>query len=302
MQFDFFEDLKNELQRLLKEMGLRVPTNKQLYLQDKRSDDFKNKDKYYDLRNLLIHFFTAYSRMVPVIKWNVYVSDKLKNRNEIIDIQSKLKTGTDINKLLSRNVKKLNQTKYNDLLKYEWGIYHFHFKEDRSNELLFVYLNESSAYLLDILEHEKPDGSIVTWTNTDLIQIIHDNWPNVIKPFIFLENSNSKKLTTEERKALRRRSGSSHIIVTDGTEYIPLGSGISISKHPNEAIEQSDLLFKSVKRLQTVVQNNIPTFKKKLIGYTSEPNLQLILNEKLRPQVVEMKSKIIVIEQHNQNN
>lgn len=296
MEFDFFEDLKDELQRLLKEMGLKIPTNEQLNLQDKRNEDFKNNDKYYDLRNLLIHFFTVYSRRVPVIKWNVYVSDKLKNRKEIIDIQSKLKTGTDINKLLSRYVKKLNQPKYNDLLKYEWNIYHFHFKEDRSNELLFVYLNGSSAYLLDILEHEKPDGSIVTWTNTDLIQIIHDNWPKVIKPFIFLEHSNSKKLTTGERRSLRKRSGSAHIIVADGTEYIPLGGGISASKHPEEAIKQSKLLFEYVKRLQVVVQNNTSTFEKKLMECTSKPSLKLILNKKLKPQLIEIKSRIIVVE------
>lgn len=300
MNFDFLSDLADELQRLLKEAGLIVPTYEQLRLQDKRSEELKSKIQHYDLSNLLIHFFTVYSRRIPITQWNVHTSSKLDGRNEISDIVRKLESGEDVNGLLSNKVKKINQVKHADLLRSEWGIYHLHFKESRSEELLFVYFNESNAYLIDILKHEKRDGSVVTWTNTDLVQIMHDNWPHLIKPYIFKTNSNAPVLTTEQRRTLRKKAGNTNIVVSDGTEYMPLGGGFSSSKHPIHAVMQSDFLFLAVKKLQTDVRNNCPAIKKALGEYTPEPHLKLKLDDSFQPLVVESEKGILLNLQANE--
>ena len=292
MNIDFLSDLSDELQSRLEEYGLNVPSPEQLRQQDKRSEEIKENIENYDLQNLLHHFFTVYSRRVPVREWNVHISDKLSDSREIIEIVNKLTHGDDVNPFLSKRVKKLNQPKFADLLLSEWGIHHLHFDEGRSNELLFIFFNGSDAYLIDILEHEKPDGSVVTWTNTDLIQVMHDNWPNLLKPFVFKTNSQVPVLTTKERRTLRNKAVTSTVIVNDGTEYMPMGGGYSASKHPTYAIMQSNFLYRTVKQLQTIVEENYPAIQQALSRYTASPKLELKLGPNQEPMVIEIAHKV----------
>lgn len=293
MNINFLDDLADELKRLLKSMGLAVPTYEQLRAQDKRNEKYSN-GPYYDLNNLLIHFHTVFLRRIPIKPWKVHISPNIKDRKEINDIEKMLKNGENMNALLSNKVKNLNQRKHHDLLAYEWGIYHFHFEESRSNELLFVYFNHDDAYLIDILEHERPDSTNVTWTNTNLIQIIHDNWPDVINGYIFTKCSESPILTNEQRKNLRKKSGNSNIIVSDGTEYMPLGGGFTSSKHPSRAIYLSDYLFYEAKKMQDLVENNFSAIKESLESYTLDPNLKLRLDDELNVYLVEVDKNICV--------
>ncbi|EJL6275400.1 hypothetical protein IS636_003579 [Vibrio cholerae] len=292
MEIDFLSDLSAELKIALKDSGFNVPTSEQLRKQDRRSDELKDKIKDYELHNLLNHFFTVYSRRVPVRKWNVHKSDKLQGSNKIIDIVNKLSSGDDVNTLLSHRVRKLNQSKFADLLLSEWGIHHLHFEESRSDELLFIYFSEGDAYLIDILQHEHIDGSVVTWTNTDLIQVMHDNWPHLLKPFIFKINSQSQELTIEERRTLRKRSVATTVIVNDGTEYMPMGGGYSSSKHPTKAIMQSDFLYLTVKLLQAAVEENYPEIQQTLSAYTTKPKLKLKLGKNLEPVIIEVTHNV----------
>ncbi|MDC5721927.1 hypothetical protein [Vibrio europaeus] len=292
MKVDFLSDLSAELKSALKGSGFNVPTYEQLRKQDRRSNELKNKIESYDLHNLLNHFFTVYTRRLPVRKWNVHVSDKLLGSSKITDIVNHLSGGNDVNSLLSHRVRKLNQSKFADLLLSEWGIHHLHFEEHRSNELLFVYFNEDDAYLIDILQHEKADGSVVTWTNTDLVQVMHDNWPNVLRPFVHNTNSQSQELTTEERRTLRNKAVSTTVIVSDGTEYMPMGGGYSSSKHPINAIMQSDFLYLKVKWLQAAVEENYPAIQQALSAYTTKPKLKLKLDQNLEPMVVEITQSV----------
>lgn len=301
MNIDFLSDLSGELQAVLEKSGLNVPSPEQLRQQDKRSEELKEKIENYDLKNLLHHFFTVYSRRVPVRKWNVHISDKLSDSNAINEIVNKLLHGDDVNALLSNRVRKLNQRKFADLLLAEWGIHHLHFEESRSNELLFIYFSESDAYLIDILQHEKADGSVVTWTNTDLIQVMHDNWPAVLQPYVFKENSQSPVLTTEERRTLRNRAVTTTVIVSDGTEYMPMGGGYSASKHPTHAIVRSDILYRKVKQLQTIAEENFPAIQQTQSTYTTSPKLELKLGTNLEPIVIEVVHKAEINLQKNEN-
>lgn len=301
MNIDFLSDLSGELQAVLEKSGLNVPSPEQLRQQDKRSEELKEKIENYDLKNLLHHFFTVYSRRVPVRKWNVHISDKLSDSNAINEIVNKLLHGDDVNALLSNRVRKLNQCKFADLLLAEWGIHHLHFEESRSNELLFIYFSESDAYLIDILQHEKADGSVVTWTNTDLIQVMHDNWPAVLQPYVFKENSQSPVLTTEERRTLRNRAVTTTVIVSDGTEYMPMGGGYSASKHPTHAIVRSDILYRKVKQLQTIAEENFPAIQQTQSTYTTSPKLELKLGTNLEPIVIEVVHKAEINLQKNEN-
>lgn len=304
MEVHFLSDLSIELKQILEKLGLSVPTSEELREYDKRPNELKDKIKNYDLNNLLLHFFTVNSRRVPIISWNVHISDKLSGRQEIIEIVNKLSNGDDVNNLTSKYVRKKNQSKYHyaDLLRYEWGIYHLHFDKNGTDDLLFIYLKDGNAYLIDILPHEKRDNSVVTWTNTDLIQTMHDNWPELIRPFIFnTDGLHDHHLTVEQRRTLRAKGAIANVIVSDGTEYIPLGGGFSSSLHPIDAIFQTDMLIHSVGQLQLAVENNHAEIEKLLLKYTHTPILKLKLDSNFNPCVVETSHNILLNFQDSQD-
>jgi len=287
VNIDFLADLEEEIKKSLRENNLSVPTSEQLRVQDKRTEELKHNIVHYNLQNILFHFFTVQSRLIPLVHWNVHTSDKLCGRKEIQDIVYKLENGQDVNNLLSNKVRNLNQVKNPDQLRSEWGIYHLHFVESRSQDLLFIYFSGNNAYLIDILGHENSGGTVVTWTNTDLIQILHDNWPQVIEAKIYKSNSEAPILTTEQRKNLRKISRNTNVVVSDGTEYFPLGGGFSLNKQPTSAVDQATKLLIEVLRLEEIVQNNTDVIKQALITNTPEPILKLRLGDDFQPMIIE---------------
>ena len=95
-------------------------------------------------------------------------------------------------------------------------------------------------------------------------------------------------MTKDERRTLRKKAATTTVIVNDGTEYLPMGGGYSASKHPIDAITQSDFLYLTVKQLQMIVENNYPAIQQALSTYTSSPKLALKLGDNLEPMVVEV--------------
>ncbi|UDM62848.1 hypothetical protein KIJ96_06305 [Pseudoalteromonas piscicida] len=294
MKLDFLTDLNSEIKRLLTEYGLPTPSPKQLRSQDKRTETEKNNIAHYDLKNLLIHFFSVHERLVPINKWNVHISSKLTSEPKIKDIVSKLSNGENINNLLSNRVRKTDQAKFADLLLSEWGIHHFHFQEHRSSELLFIFFTDADAYVIDILEHEKRDGSIVTWTNTDLIQTMHDNWPELMKQYVYKVESTTQALSIEERRALRSRSSFTTVVVDDGTEYFPMGGGFTSSRHSVLAVSKANYFIGEVERQQLNITQNKASVCEALLHLTSSPELTLKLDENLCPFIVEVKSNKLI--------
>ena len=188
-----------------------------------------------------------------------------------------LALGKDVNPFLSKQVKGQHQNKKTDLLRFEWGIYHIHFEEGgKGDEMLFVYFDGNEAYLLDILLHEKNGANHITWTNTDLIQILHDNWPHVIARAIFKTDS-KETLTTEQRQILRNKAANTNVTVRDGTEYMPIGGGFSCSKHPQKAAENTLRMLKRTEELESMVLNNNNNIKNLLLIDKSSKNIKIKL-------------------------
>ncbi|MGR3970531.1 hypothetical protein [Shewanella sp. 1180_01] len=256
MEVNFFKDLETEIKEKLKDFGYPIPSFAELRKQHISATEAHLSYKHYDIQNLVLHFLTVTERRIPIKKWNIHISPQLQNRTEIVDIVSMLSKGKDVNPFLSKQVKGQHQNKKTDLLRFEWGIYHIHFEEGgKGDEMLFVYFDGNEAYLLDILLHEKNGANHITWTNTDLIQILHDNWPHVIARAIFKTDS-KETLTTEQRQILRNKAANTNVTVRDGTEYMPIGGGFSCSKHPQKAAENTLRMLKRTEELESMVLNN----------------------------------------------
>jgi hypothetical protein len=94
-------------------------------------------------------------------------------------------------------------------LLYDWGIHHIHFAPGGTKDLLFACISPDTAYFITIMDHEKEGGSII-WANSDLIEIIHNNWPEILVPYRYKGKENSN-ITNELRSKLRKSHGNSLI-------------------------------------------------------------------------------------------
>ena len=143
-----------------------------------------------------------------------------------------------------------------DKLLNDWGIHHIHFKEEKTKELLFVFFNQKNAYLIDIMPHENPELEIITWANSNLIQILHNNWPDLLIPYK-MNLVAECRITDKNRQALRNNNANAFITVLDGTTYMPLGGGLVSSGHGITDIIQKDKTIEVIKTMQEYLQKEL---------------------------------------------
>ncbi len=145
--------------------------------------------------------------------------------NGLIKLEKKIEAGDDLTPYLSKSI--LNPSFHDDLLNH-WGIYHLHLGEvikdnfvARTGPLLYARFDENSAYFLDVKEHG-------AWGQQDLVQIIHDNWPQSI--FVLRYPDDSKmiySITDKDVDKLRKARINFPVMVNDGTIYSNLGDGVA---------------------------------------------------------------------------
>ena len=136
-----------------------------------------------------------------------------------------------------------------DWLFSDWGIHHFHLGPDleargkkvlRSDRVLFAYLTNTDAYLIDVLPHKRPDGGIV-WAEKAILQTLCDEWPSLMEPFEMrgtLAPSALTQTTSSELHALRQ-AGINAPIAINGKVYIGPGMGLASDRSSTRAVKLS---------------------------------------------------------------
>jgi hypothetical protein len=171
--FDFEADLKRQMHELFAEYGYRIP--------------YRN-----ELHEMVTEYLTIHKKFIDIRPRTVLVNPELlvklprhPKRKEISGIQSALVAGENINLFQS---KRLFQSRFHDHLLYEWNIAHFHLSLERerkhgfvkqTDQLLFVYLDEDTAVLLDTAKHEKGIFASTRWQ-----EILEIHFPHILAPFV----------------------------------------------------------------------------------------------------------------------
>lgn len=132
--------------------------------------------------DVMLSYFNLEIKTISPVKRTVLLSKEIKCPPHLVgrfeNIKTMIEQGEDLSGFLSRLADKPNR--YDPLL-YDWGIYHLHFhnfktssksEEKRSNELLFIFLQDETAYLIDIKNHN-------AFCDIDLLNIIDNNWPHL---------------------------------------------------------------------------------------------------------------------------
>lgn len=144
-----------------------------------------------DLHQMITEYLTIHKKFIHIRPRTVLINpvllDKLPThpkQKEIFAIQQMLERGSNINVFQS---KRLFQPRFHDHLLYEWNIAHFHLSLEReskhgfvkqTDQLLFVYIDEHTAVLLDTAKHEQGIFASTKWQ-----EILDNHFPQILQPF-----------------------------------------------------------------------------------------------------------------------
>jgi hypothetical protein len=206
-----------------------ITSIKQELLKAGMSLDGTEKDE-----KIFIAFYNRAARGLPPRPRSVYTPKNFlipaEHQNAIADIQLEITNGTNLNPRLSKLIK---DWEYVDRMLADFGIHHLHLGSrieadgfvTRGGPLLYARFDSDNAYLLAILGHNE-------WTNQELIEIIHENWPETIVHLKIPGLGLQFEISEEDRKDLRKASINAPIELRDGTVYGSLGGGLSSDGTP----------------------------------------------------------------------
>jgi hypothetical protein len=153
-------------------------------------------------------------------------------------IEGRFVRGDDLTPHLST---KIGDPDYADAMLNDWGIHHLHLGTasepsgfvERTGPVLYAYVTDSDAYFLTVAPH----GG---WSNQQLVQALHDNWPFVLTPYKITGFNAGSPLTNGQIAKLRKCGVYTPVQVSDGTMYAPPGGGISTSGTSVDALSKHD--------------------------------------------------------------
>ena len=210
-------------------------------------------DSIEDHDGLILAYFRALRRFVSNVPRVIYKAKEFVCPPIYVDalshIEGKIRKGENVSAYLSR---KLPDISYNDPLLNSWGIQHLHLRTTGTNELLYAYFDKQSAYFIAILDHH-------SFSEQTLIQIIHENWPEVFARFRIAGTVYPRNLTSTERHQLRKANlESSMITVSDGTSYGLMGGGVATSGDNFEDVRYTNRLHEWAHHQTEAIRKQIP--------------------------------------------
>ena len=289
MKIDFVRDAKELFKRRLEAMGVII----------KHDDD------------PIISWYIYRERIIPASRREVVkakdfscpplFTEKLKR------LETEIENGANLNSYLSRSI--MNCSK-DDLMLYDWGIYHLHISDkldtkksdgfmERSDLLLYALFDDDKAYFIKTINHK---GQNNMWTKKECLDIINDNWPHLLESYIMKGVSKEQQyISDDERSALRKNHLNTFITLNNGVVIMPPNMGLVCDGSPFKAIYAADYLKKQLKDVQSSIMNDISDFRKKIKSNEAiyEIKLEEIMADQLNLKVnnhISVRLKLVVKE------
>lgn len=186
-----------------------------------------------DDNRLVMRYLSVHRRTVTLDRREIKKSKNLycppEFKNTLFNIEKIIRQGENLAPYLGKNIKDLY---YDDALLNDWGIHHLHlgdeFRKDgfikRTGQLLFCRFDKNCAYFIKIDKHG-------TWTSPEMVEIIHENWPETISMFKLSGiMPPSENTSSEDQIKIYRKHNLGHIFqARDGTIYFGIGGGPATS-------------------------------------------------------------------------
>lgn len=187
----------------------------------------------------------------------------------LVFLENKILSGLDLLPHMSRQI---FDTSSKDGLLYDFGIQHLHLglkpapKHSQLIEgrkkVLYCIVDDENVYFLVIDNHGR-------WGDIELIRLIKNNFPHLIKPFEMNVQKLSNHFTEEERIKLRK-NGINTPIEVDGKCYMSPGWGINTAGTSTNAVFKMNCYYHHYinveKNFKQFMNNNIELLRDILKG------------------------------------
>lgn len=232
-------------------------------------------------------FLNVQQRLVTVKPRQVFCANELKcpsaHKENLKRLLKKVDQGESLNPHLSRQ---LLDAAYTDAFLADFGLHHFHLSHEiqsngkgkgfvkRTGPILIALVRNDAFYAIDVRQHGR-EGDPYLWVNEELLEVIHKNWPDVlklhrVKGCVSLQ----EKLTKEERYNLRKRCANTFISMSDGAIYMGPGGGLTAANTATNITREGDIKREFVHSLLNAV---VQVIAEKQPQITEQPiRLQLI--------------------------
>lgn len=214
-------------------------------------------DRYRDAHGICVDHWNARVRRIEPRPRVVHWSRELRAREVTIApairagvalAEAELQRGENVQPRLSRS---LNNREFNDLMLHDFGLHHLHLGTAldttglfaRTGDLLVVLVRPDDVYFIDIRAHG-------CWSQQDLIEIIHANWPDVLAPFRLNIEPSGQPVTSEQRATLRQRRMNAAIEMPDGVVYAGIGGGFVRTGANLDAVRWADITLRMAQEIE----------------------------------------------------
>ena len=168
-------------------------------------------------------------------------------------------SGDTVMPFLSREVNNTEPKKPDGLL-WDYAMHHLHLsrRDGRhgfvkgSRWLLFVIVADQDVFFVDVRPHVDPEK--FQWVHQDLLDIVHNNWPELTESRV-LHGFTARKITNAEKLELRRKNVNvAHQV--GGRVIAPLGFGTSGDGHSKLCRFLADKLLHDLEQHQGILDSS----------------------------------------------
>lgn len=292
VEMDLINDLDNHLNDRMIKMGYKP-----------KASGYNSLDYHKAMKKLLL----THPRKVYYSKEFLCVDEC---RHGLVKLIADIESGKNLLPYMSKQVIK---PKKNDGLLNDWNIHHFHlnieYEENtifikRSDWLLLAFVNEEAVYCINVYPHKKP----YLWSHIKLIEIIYNNWPDLIeKNRLRGVSALSEKKDDKSYSMLRKANATTFIELGENNVYGLIGGGYSSDGSSIEAVMTSDYWYNYIRKIEIYILDEYQSFKSQMLpfdSYSMEKRLEIklltITDEELI--LLEKQRSIIVKVNYNSGN
>ena len=215
-------------------------------------------------RSIMYEYFNTQKRVIFETPRKVVYSREFQCPEEyqeaLSQFEQSAREGKNLNTYLSDQIRK--PEKSDDLLN-DWNIYHFHltkrFREDgfakRSDYQIFAWVTADCIYMIQIYPHKEAH----LYTKKELLKIIEENWPELLKPHHIQGAVRlSVQLDDEQYGVLRDAHATSFVELGENKVYGLIGGGYMSDGSSGEAVRREQFWHNRLKICEMVIRGNMP--------------------------------------------
>lgn len=171
-----------------------------------------------------------------------------------------IEQGKDLSPRASR--KQRDSEVFVDKMLADWGVHHLHLGSNYikkgknkglvqgNKEILFVYVTQDYVHVIGVFDH-------CSWAKEKVLQVIHDNWPELIEVYRLPKGVDIARNITELDRLNYRTSNINTFTKIGDTVYFTPGGGLTCGGLGGADVESSNIVLRATRELGKWVDINL---------------------------------------------